>query len=430
MKLFLVIFYLLFVSFLIGQETQEDFQEIMSRYGYNVSRPSTVSFNYFYDFTGRGDTSLFYFSFSIQNDFLQFLKTDKFASKYQVSLILKQEKLTILSKTWKEELELDEFIKTNSFRDFQYSSYMIDLKEFGLDHFKPGEYEVFIDIQDLQSSRKYKNKRKMTIPEIKDKENFLSEITFLRNRGDTIPEKLNITSTRTYLDFNTPYTAYTRAPKGVTLNTPVNIRLYKKNEDDKILLDQTYSEVSSSYSQHGTVEYLLPYEKLEEGDYLLRFSIDADSTNYQAEKEFTILWFWKPLYLFKTDLAVRPMKYLLDEDEMKQVKGYNLEELKKWFNKYWKKNDPTPETVYNEKQDFYYKRVSEAVRLYSDKDQEGWQTDFGKIFILYGEPTETENRKYSVNSVPHVIWKYIIDGETYSFKFVDAAKNGKFKLVE
>jgi GWxTD domain-containing protein len=104
--------------------------------------------------------------------------------------------------------------------------------------------------------------------------------------------------------------------------------------------------------------------------------------------------------------------------------------LEKWFHSYWKNIDPTQETTYNEIQHVFYRRVSEAVRDYSTRFKEGWQTDLGMVWILYGEPTQIENRKYSVNNTPHIIWKYDFEDNKYEFTFVDKENNGNFILVE
>ena len=69
------------------------------------------------------------------------------------------------------------------------------------------------------------------------------------------------------------------------------------------------------------------------------------------------------------------MKYLLQKEEMDKIKDYSIKELEDWFNAYWKNIDPTPETVYNELQHIFFTRVSEAVRDYSTRFKEGWQTD-------------------------------------------------------
>lgn len=428
MKVLFICMVLFSISFSQEKDSQKDFREIVSRYGFEVYRPPLVGFNYFYNYAGAG-SSKFQIAVTIQNDFLQFLKKEKFVSNYQVSLAIKSEKKMILSKTWKEHLELDEFQTTNSFRDYQYKSYSIDLADFQIEAFKPGEFQIYIELLDLQSSGQYKNMRPMKITEKDSLSEFLSSVAFLVNDSGSA-NNLNIITMNDHLDFNTPYTVLIRYSSTSLKEVSARVRLYYKNGEENILLDQAQYDELPSEKEFSYIKYALPYQQMEEGEYSIRFSIDADTSYYETEKEFKVLWLWKPLYLYKVDLAVRPMKYLLNEEEMEKVKAYDLDSLKVWFNNYWKVQDPTPGTVFNEKQDFYFKRVSEAVRSYSTGHEEGWQTDFGKILILYGEPNEIENKKYSINSPPHIVWKYVFDGETYEFKFMDEKKTGVYKLVE
>ena len=67
--------------------------------------------------------------------------------------------------------------------------------------------------------------------------------------------------------------------------------------------------------------------------------------------------------------------------------------------------------------------------MYSTRFLEGWQTDQGMVYLLYGEPSEVENRTYSVDSVPHIIRKYNYDGNVREFIFVDKTKSGEFVLI-
>lgn len=421
--------FILFLGFLplFSQELQEDFQKIPSRYGYEISRPCPVGFNYFMDFDDQTLDSLFYLSVSIQNDFLQFkLSAEKFLSIFQVSVLVRSEEKTILSQTWQEEYQLDDFEKTNSLRDFYKKTYMVNLKEQKINHFNPGEYEVLLEVSDLQSSIHYQNTRKM---KIENKAKPYTEVVFkpLDSQESDIFE---IVEMQEYIDFNTPYKAYVHLKEKFPALATVNVRLYSIEMEEQNLIDQTYIETTGAASPFIKIDYEIPYIKMKEGEYLLRFSLICDTLSLEIEKEFRVLWFFKPLYLYKLDLAVRPMKYLLDEEEMERVKKYDIKELENWFYSYWEKIDPTPETVYNELQQEFYSRVSEAVRDYSTRFKEGWQTDRGMIWILYGEPKEVENRKYSVSSIPHIIWKYDSDDGPYEFTFVDKEKNGNFVLID
>jgi GWxTD domain-containing protein len=432
MKLYSVLLFLPLIFVYAQGDYQEDFQKIKSRYNYEIFRPSVVDFNYFVDYDEAGGDQIFHFAVSIQNDFLQFRKDgDKFISRYETSLIIRKDDATWFSKSWKWGAVLSDFDVTNSKHLYQYQSVAVKFKDAGGKNLQDGEYEVFLEVTDKFSSRDYKNKRKLNYSGgAANQKVYHTEITFLQGELSDTLSGLNITATRNIIDINRPYFALASVFGPSAQNIEINTRIYKTDKEQKSLFFQDNNEFESDSLGKCTIKYPLPYKKMTEGKYSIRFSITAADTSYEIERDFSVLWFLKPLYLFKVDLAVRPLKYLISPEEMEKVKNYDLPELTKWFTDFWKGRDPDTTTVFNELQEVYYTRVSEAVRLYSTRFQEGWQTDRGMVFLLYGEPSEVENRKYSVNSLPHIIWKYNYPDNVRQFVFVDKMKTGDFVLVD
>ena len=78
--------------------------------------------------------------------------------------------------------------------------------------------------------------------------------------------------------------------------------------------------------------------------------------------------------------------------------------------------------------DIFFKRVQEANKKFSLRHKEGWETDQGKILILYGDPDKIENRRYATDLKPHVIWKY--QKQNLTFVFVDDKRDGEFRLLK
>ncbi|KAA3613209.1 MAG: GWxTD domain-containing protein [Calditrichaeota bacterium] len=428
-KSFLIIFFLVINTF--GQEYQQDFQKITSRYGYEIYRPAYVGFNYFVDYQGTDWQPLLYLTVSIQNDFLQFTRTEgKFTTEFQITVTIRDEQKTLLSKTWQQKEKLLDFEKTNSRKDFQKKNYKIVFADEGLD-IVPGEYEVHIEVHDLLSSREYKNKRKLVIAKPNENPKFsASAIAFFSHENNENETELRLSSTRNLIEFNSPYNAMATIEMPDVDSLGTNIRVYKRNDSEKSLISQTFIKQVANKSGIFELSYALPYKMLEEGDYLIRFSFGTAQDDFEIERQFSVAWLSKPLYLYRSDLAIRPMKYLLSEEQIEEVKELKIEELDNWFTAFWKERDPSPNTTYNELLDEFYKRVTEAVRQYSNRFKEGWQTDRGRILLLYGEPTEVENRKYSVNSVPHIIWKYTDKNGEMVFTFVDKNKTGIFTLID
>ena len=99
------------------------------------------------------------------------------------------------------------------------------------------------------------------------------------------------------------------------------------------------------------------------------------------------------------DRAMKQMKYILTNEERKQLKGKSRKEKKQLFYDLWKDRDPTPKTEYNELMEEYYGRVWYANENF-DAWAPGWETDMGMIYILFG-------RKWYGSEAPNLIFRSV-----------------------
>ncbi len=76
----------------------------------------------------------------------------------------------------------------------------------------------------------------------------------------------------------------------------------------------------------------------------------------------------------------------------------------------------------------YYRRVDESIKRYSTaNEKDGYRTDRGRIYILFGAPTII-NRLLKPNTVPAEIWTY--EKLKKRFTFRDLKKNSNYILVK
>jgi len=84
-----------------------------------------------------------------------------------------------------------------------------------------------------------------------------------------------------------------------------------------------------------------------------------------------------------------PVHYLITDDEIKEFKAAKTDPDRAAFvERFWRRRDPTPGTLVNEYRQMFWKRVAETNEKFLDSASPGWQTDRGKIYILYGPPDE------------------------------------------
>ena len=131
-------------------------------------------------------------------------------------------------------------------------------------------------------------------------------------------------------------------------------------------------------------------------------------------------------YIKNIDLAIKQMKYIIDNDKNEHANKKFRKDKENLFYSLWKDMDPTPETEHNELMDEYYKRVSYANENF-DGWKDGWETDRGMIYILFGPPDQVERTNPSMsNSTLYQIWTYNRINKQFIFK--DQNGFGDFRL--
>lgn len=84
-----------------------------------------------------------------------------------------------------------------------------------------------------------------------------------------------------------------------------------------------------------------------------------------------------------------PVLYIARKAEIQQFKKLkNDTERALFIERFWARRDPTPGTLTNEYRQLFWERVREANDNFVDSPKDGWKTDRGKVYILYGPPTE------------------------------------------
>jgi GWxTD domain-containing protein len=139
-----------------------------------------------------------------------------------------------------------------------------------------------------------------------------------------------------------------------------------------------------------TVYFSLSTSRLKQGRYVAHIHISAGDTA-TVTKEFSIRWNDMPLSLYDLDFAVTAMRYITTDSEYDDLRSGNKETRIKKFEEFWAKRNTVPGSAYNEMMAVYFKRVDYAfVNFRTLKEENGALTDRGKIYILYGKPSNIE----------------------------------------
>jgi len=157
-----------------------------------------------------------------------------------------------------------------------------------------------------------------------------------------------------------------------------------------------------------------------------KIKISQNNKSDQKEISFTTYKAGVSRFVSNLDLAFKQMRYILTNEERNLLKDKSKKRREELFYSVWKKRDPTPETEINELMDEYYRRVSYANENF-DGWQQGWESDRGMIYILFGPPDDIQrtNSSFSNTSVLQ-IWNYY--NISKQFVFVDQNGFGDYRL--
>lgn len=126
---------------------------------------------------------------------------------------------------------------------------------------------------------------------------------------------------------------------------------------------------------------------------------------------------------------------IADEERTAYQRLTTDDEREKFMEQFWLRRDPTPRTAKNEYRDEHYRRIAYAnERFEMVSDKLGWQSDRGRIYILYGPPDEIEVRPDGSPQIryPFEFWRYrnVEDiGKDLCITFIDRTKRDDYRIV-
>jgi GWxTD domain-containing protein len=196
------------------------------------------------------------------------------------------------------------------------------------------------------------------------------------------------------------------------------------DEKNKTLLEGTYlyyldSGVNKKIEKINTNLFTI-------GNYSLEIS-DKKTNKIVSSRNLFYRWDFLPVNLKNLDLAISQLVYVATSDELEKIKdGKTKEEKERRFLKFWRDKDPSPSTPRNEFLIEYYNRIKIANERYTHY-VDGWKTDMGMVYIIYGNPGNIERHPFESDSRPYEIWEYY--DIKRRFIFVDDTGFGDYRLT-
>lgn len=174
------------------------------------------------------------------------------------------------------------------------------------------------------------------------------------------------------------------------------------------------------------LEYPLLISGLPAQQYVLKMEAEGNGRRELRERRFNVRIPGIPISITDLDIAIRQLRYIASNEENGKLRQASAGERERLFKEFWARRDPTSGTEENELMDEYYRRVEYANAKFAT-NRAGWETDRGRIYVLYGEPTDIERHPFEANTRPYEIWFY--SQIARRFIFVDYTGFGDYSLA-
>lgn len=116
-------------------------------------------------------------------------------------------------------------------------------------------------------------------------------------------------------------------------------------------------------------------------------------------------------------------KYEMSEAEQTQYKALNGQDVKrKFLSDVWRRRPPGGREV-------YMARVTHANESYGMLGREGYRTDRGRVYIIYGPPDDIERHPNESDTKPYEIWTYNNIQGGVEFDFLQRIQGADYELV-
>lgn len=118
------------------------------------------------------------------------------------------------------------------------------------------------------------------------------------------------------------------------------------------------------------------------------------------------------------------VRYIITSKERKIFLELPVSEKENFRQEFWKRRDPDPNTEENEFKIEYFNRIEKANENFRSEGIPGWLTDRGRIYILFGPPTDRISSPMSYDRCQEV-WYY----GNFPVVFIDQTCTGNYRLV-
>jgi len=261
----------------------------------------------------------------------------------------------------------------------------------------PGEYELFIKVEDLQNQKstllslffkRYSSsevKSRFKVPGFDSKATFISEPVFVwdfTGGGSYVPNPMKV-----YGLEKDSLGAFVKVRFNESLigeRAGVSMRIIDDSKDEILAFDSTSVNIDKREMIFAEKFDLSRYPS---GSYLFMAGIHRKDEAFFSSGGFSIVWEMKNWQRPERDQLLEA-GIVFGSSRFDEFLVSDPGKRERMLKEFWKEADPSPQTSVNEAYLKFVERVKYADRFYSGFGGRGALTPRGEIYIKYGEPDQ------------------------------------------
>jgi GWxTD domain-containing protein len=189
-----------------------------------------------------------------------------------------------------------------------------------------------------------------------------------------------------------------------------NMQIFKREKAKEVLSFMHEFDISSL----PTGNYFLVVEVRDKNNELVGTNrLFFQRSNPQADVDFLAMQpsfanSFVALYTSRDTLAefIRSLRPIATENEKVFIDNYtksaDIERLQQFFYAFWISRSDNPQQDWNQ----YLAEVEKCQNTFATKIKKGYQTDRGRVYLIYGPPNTIVSRDNEPSTYPYEIWHY------------------------
>lgn len=288
----------------------------------------------------------------------------------------------------------------------------------------PGEYKLEAMVTDRVAKGRGYSTQPVVIRDLFSSDLTLSDIILVDSPPREFPREDQIIPSFRQR-FNTTVYAFAQARHvraGQRLQAILRIGNTETGNANRAEIDTTASQETVN------IVFPIPPAQLGLGRMEISMTIDSDQRTVVSKRNLLVRWANRQNATTAKALNdyLEPLRLIMTGQQWKEIKNASPEEQRHLLADFWQERNPDPASNANLLEEEFYWRVGEANSRFAWGKSQGWSTDRGRVYVVYGQPDEIL-RQYDRYSRSIEVWRY--EEPAREFVFYDEQGDGRYHLI-